>query len=226
MVAAISFACIRCNGLLVRRIELTQEVQECLPFLRFAGLGHEPLDSDGFNEAGTRSGGTEQHFRLAYAATASIVLPPLAYLRYASTRDFADPAIYLQAFGVCVEEPGRRTQYPPGAHDWANCPTIRRAPGRLASVVDHVVRDRDFGADTNSPFRFAWDPFDPSGNRGSLEGVADVKIVSSRTVRALLLVEPPPFGDTCHLRLYTEANRPHPSRRYAESNGSVFANRR
>jgi hypothetical protein len=221
MVAAIGFACIRCSGVLVRRVEFTAEVQECLPFLRFAGLGHEPLDSAGFHEAGTGSGGTEQHFHLTYAATASIMLPPLAYLRYASTGEFADPAIYLQAFGVCVEEPGRRTDCLAGLHDW-----IQRAPDRLGSVVDHVVRDRDFDIDTNSPFRFAWDPFDSSGNRGSLEGVADVKIVSTRKVRALLLVEPPSFGNTCHLRLYTETDRPRLPSRYAESNGRVFANRR
>jgi len=225
MAVASAFACIRCHGVLVRAVELTPEVKRCLSFLRFAGLGHEPLDSTELQQVCTDRG-TEQHFHLAYTASASIALPSLAVLRYALGSGVDGSAIYLQAFGVCVEEPIEKTNRAEATNVGAYRRMMKRAPNRLASVVDHVVRYRDFDLCNNSPFCFSWDPFDPFGNRGSLEGVADVKIISPRKVRALLLVEPPSYGHSCHVRLYTETDRPRIPSRSVGSNpafGKVFA---
>ena len=62
MVAAIAFACIRSDGMSVRRVEFTPEFKVCLPFLRFAGLGDEPLDTAPIEEDGAVRAGVEQHF--------------------------------------------------------------------------------------------------------------------------------------------------------------------
>ena len=211
MVTAIAFACIQSNGVAVRRVAFTEEFKACLPFLRFSGLGHEPIDTSPIADEGPLGEAVEQHLHVAHAATCSIVLPAMAFLRYAPDSGAPDHAVYLRAFGICLHDRGLPANRPaaiprrdPGA--------IGRPLDRLADVVDHLVRDSEYaGADARSPFRFAASAVDPLGSRAALEGVGDLRIISARKVRVLLLAEPPSYGTTCCLRLYTDTDRPRPS---------------
>ncbi len=213
MVAAIAFACIRCNGVSVRRVEFTEEFKACLPFLRFSGLGHEPIDTApidtaAIDEEEAAGGGVEQHLHVVHAATASIALPSLAFLRYASDSGPADHTIYLRAFGICLQERGSPAD-PAAAPCRADPQAVKRPLDRLADVVDHVVRYGDYrAADGDSPFRFVARMRDPLGDRAILEGVGDLRIIAERKVRALLVAEPPSYGTECRLRLYTDTDRP------------------
>jgi hypothetical protein len=212
MVAAIAFACIQSDDILVRRVEFTEEFKACLPFLRFSGLGHEPVDTVAGEADAAIGEPVEQHLHVAHAATASIVLPPLAFLRYASDDALADPTIYLRAFGICLQERG-------GARNRPAAIPLRPGPGqrpldRLTDVVDNVVRDGEYfsATDAHSPFRFAASVVDPLGSRATREGGGDLRIIAANKIRALLLAEPPSYGSACSLRLYTDTDRPSPPR--------------
>lgn len=211
MVAAIAFACIQSNGVSVRRVQFTAEFKACLPFLRFSGLGHEPIDTVPFEAAGAACD-LEQHLHIAHTATASISLPPLAFLRYVTDGPGADPTIYLRAFGICLLDRGVPRHLPVGRFGREDVGAVKRPLDRLADVVDHVVRYGEHRvADGHSPFRFVESRDDPLGERAALEGVADLRIVAQRKVRAVLLAEPPSFGRECRLRLYIDTDRPRPS---------------
>jgi hypothetical protein len=209
MVAAIAFACIQSDGVAVRRVAFTEEFKACLPFLRFSGLGHEPVDTSPIDEGGPLGEPVEQHLRVAHAATASIALPSMAFLRYAPDSAAPDHAVYLRAFGICLHDRGLPSNRP-GAIPRPDDPgVIRRPLDRLAAVVDQLVRDGEYvPADARSPFRFAASAVDPLGSRATLEGVGELRIISARKVRALLLAEPPSYGTTCRLRLYVDTDRP------------------
>lgn len=212
MITAIAFACIQSNGLAVRRVEFTDEFKACLPLLRFSGLGHEPIDTLPIEQEAPVEEAIEQHLHVAHAATASIALPPLAFLRYAANDELADATVYLRAFGICLQEHALRNR-PTAVPRRDAAHPIGRPLDRLADVVDRMVRDGDYGAvaDGRSPFRFVADTADPLGSRATLEGVGDVRIVSPRKIRALLLVEPPSYGTQCCVRLYAETDRPRSS---------------
>jgi len=209
MVAAIAFACIRSDGMSVRRVEFTPEFKVCLPFLRFAGLGDEPLDTAPIEEDGAVRVSVEQHLRVAYRATASIALPSLVSLRYASRRGLTDPTICLRGFGICLQEYDWPSGCPTAVDYWNEPHAVTRALDRLASVVDYAARNDEGGNDHrtarrgHSPFSFVEKNEDPFGNDAAREGCGDLKIVSERRVRALLLLELPSYGNKCHLRLYT-----------------------
>src|SRR5690242_17511629 len=211
MVAAIAFACIQSDGVAVRRVQFTAEFKACLPFLRFSGLGHEPIDTVPIEAAESARDGSEQHLRIAHAATAAITLPPLAFLRYVSDGPGADPTIYLRAFGICLLDRGAPSR-PASVFSRGEFRAMERPLDRLADVVDHVVRYGEHrSGDGDSPFRFAASRTDPLGERAALEGVADLRVVAPRKVRALLLAEPPSYGRECRLRLYIDTNRPRAS---------------
>jgi hypothetical protein len=211
MVAAIAFACIQSDGVAVRRVQFSAEFKACLPFLRFSGLGHEPIDTVPIEAVETAGEGIEQHLHIAHAATAAITLPPLAFLRYVSDGPCADPTIYLRAFGICLLDRGAPSR-PADAFSRTEFRAIERPLDRLADVVDHVVRYGEHrSGEGDSPFCFAASRADPLGDRAALEGVADLKIIAPRKVRALLLAEPPSYGRECRLRLYIDTNRPRPS---------------
>jgi len=209
MVTAIAFACIQSDGVAVRRVEFTEEFKACLPFLRFSGLGHEPIDTLPIDEEGAAGEAVEQHLHMAHAATASIALPPLAFLRYAPVGELADPAVYLRAFGICLLERRLPRNHPAAIPRRGAARALARPLDRLAHVADHLVRDGEYAAgDVRSPFRFVASASDPLGGRAALEGVGDMNIISARKVRALLLVEPPSYGTECRVRLYTDTHRP------------------
>jgi hypothetical protein len=213
MVAAIAFACIQSDGVAVRRVAFTEEFKACLPFLRFSGLGHEPVDTSPLGEEGPLGEAVEQHLHVAYAAKASIALPAMAFLRYAPDTGLSDNAVYLRAFGICLHDRGLPSNRPAAIPRRDDPGVIRRPLDRLADVVDHLARDGEYApADGRSPFRFAASAVDPLGSRATLEGVGDLRIISARKVRALLLAEPPSYGTACCLRLYTDTDRPRPSR--------------
>jgi len=212
MVAAIAFACIQSDGVAVRRVAFTEEFKACLPFLRFSGLGHEPVDTSPLGEEGPFGEAVEQNLRVAHAAKAPIALPAMAFLRYAPDSGLADNAVYLRAFGICLHDRGLPSNRPAAIPRRDDPGVIMRPLDRLADVVDHLVRDGEYApADARSPFRFAASAVDPLGSRATLEGVGDLRIISARKVRALLLAEPPSYGTTCCLRLYTDTDRPRPS---------------
>jgi hypothetical protein len=209
MVTAIAFACIQSNGVAVRRVAFTEEFKACLPFLRFSGLGHEPIDTSPIADEGAPGEAVEQHLHVAHAATASIVLPSMAFLRYAPDSGAPDHAVYLRAFGICLHDRGLPANRPAAIPRRDDPGVIGRPLDRLADVVDHLVRDGEYAAaDARSPFRFTASADDPLGARATLEGVGDMRVVSARKVRALLLAEPPSYGTTCCLRLYTDTDRP------------------
>ena len=215
MVAAIAFACIQSDGVAVRRVAFTEEFKACLPLLRFSGLGHEPVDTSPIEEAGPLGEAVEQHLRVAHAATASITLPSMAFLRYAPDSGLPDHTVYLRAFGICLHDRGLPSNRPAAIPRRDEPGVIRRPLERLADIVDHLVRDGEYAAANNrSPFRFAASAVDPLGARATLEGVGDLRIISARKVRALLLAEPPSYGSTCCLRLYVDTNRPRPPRAF------------
>jgi len=212
MVTAIAFACIQSNGVAVRRVAFTEEFKAFLPFLRFSGLGHEPIDTIAIDEEGPLGEAVEQHLHVAHAATASIVLPSLAFLRFAPDSGVPDHTVYLRAFGICLQDHDTQRNRPSAIPRRGEAHAIRRPHDRLADVVDHLVRSGDYAPDdAHSPFRFAASTVDPLGSRATLEGVGDVRILSARKVRALLLAEPPSYGTICCLRLYTDTDRPRPS---------------
>ncbi len=165
-----------------------------------------PIDTAPIEKPGNVGGGVEQHLHVVHAANASIALPSLAFLRYASDAGPADHTIYLRAFGICLQDRG-----PP--RDSAPCRVepgaVKRPLDRLADVVDHMVRYGEYrAADGDAPFRFVASTRDPLGGRAALEGVGDLRIIAEGKIRALLVAEPPSFGTQCRLRLYVDTDRP------------------
>src|SRR4030081_831943 len=197
MVAAIAFACIRSDGMSVRRVEFTPEFKVCLPFLRFAGLGDEPLDTAPIEEDGAVRVSVEQHLRVAYRATASIALPSLVSLRYASRRGLTDPTICLRGFGICLQEYDWPSVCPAAVDYWNEPHAVTRALDRLASVVDYAARNDEGGNDhrtarrAHPPLPWAEKKGVPFGSEVDREGGGNLKIASERRVRALLLLELP-----------------------------------
>lgn len=208
MVEAVAFACIQCKGVSVRRVEFTAEFKACLPLLRFSGLGHEPIDTAPIDDEPSGGAGVEQHLHIAHAATSAIALPSLAFLRYAAASSLADRAVYLRAFGICLQ--ARGTPSNPAVVYRGDLARMRPLD-RLADVVDRLVRDGEYGASRDAPFRFVASTHDPLGQRAAREGVGDLRIVAARKVRAVLLAEPPSYGDVCRVRLFTDTDRPRAS---------------
>jgi hypothetical protein len=209
MATAIAFASIRSEGITLRAIEFTPEVNACLDVLGFGALGQKAL-SGGPAEKGTPRGNwVEQHLNFIHAATATIDFPPLALRSDLTLTGLFDVAADHDCFGVCFYEIMRPREYTLAINNGYKSDPAAGAFRRLPSVPHHPVRSNEIAQRYRSAmcseatFNFVEEPNYLIGDRRAFHGDSILKVVSKHKAWAVLLIETPAHGGECSVRLYT-----------------------
>jgi hypothetical protein len=209
MATAIAFASIRSEGITLRAIEFTPEVNACLDVLGFGALGQKALSEGPAEKGAPRGNWVEQHLNFIHAATATIDFPPLALRSDLTLTGLFDVAADHDCFGVCFYEIMRPREYTlainngyksdPAAGAFRRLPFVPHSP-----ILSNEIAQRYRSAMcSEATFNFVEEPNYPF-NRGRAFGSASVlKAVSKYKVWAVLLIETSQQGGECNVRLYT-----------------------